>query len=516
MWCAQIGHESAGLLYMEEQDWNGDNYAYLEWRCEDLGNCEAGDGAKYHGRGPIQVTGKYNYTECSGWAFGVGLTPGPTFFVDFPDEMASDVYGFHGTTWYWTTQRPMNDYADNRDIEGATFAINGGYNGLEDRTQRYEHCLSMGDALLGLLDSQAAEGLPLVGEQVLDFDHNLIPQETGYWCGPASAQVALSCRGIFEQESVLAGEMGTDQGGTDYVALIERSLDPRLPEANYTSHDAPHDPPYASEKEAFFDALKRSVDNGYAVVMNWVAPPGNYPIGIKGSASPSYGGGTVFHYVTAVGYDDNPAQRAVYIADSGFNPFEYWISFDQCCTLIPPKAFCYANLPHVGGGEEPVSDTDIWIYEQLCGPIDPNTGYGTGWAQLGQSEHGENLYLVDALGRTIAALGEVEAPTIEAHPGKAPRTPQDYGALSLDQLAGPVGADGQRHGWAQLGNRSVTDAQAHINDTLADLGDESGPPPFRVSRPTLQGEKAASRPGGPRSSPSPAPGPHRARDFPLT
>jgi len=153
MWCAQTGHESMGLLYMEEQDWNGDNYAYLEGRCSDLGNCSPGDGAKYHGRGPIQVTGKYNYTECSAWAHSQGLVPTPTYFVDLPDELADDDNGFHGVTWYWTTQRPMNDYADARDIEGATYAINGGYHGLDDRIWRYEYCLGMGDRILGLLNA---------------------------------------------------------------------------------------------------------------------------------------------------------------------------------------------------------------------------------------------------------------------------------------------------------------------------------------------------------------------------
>src|SRR6516162_8494489 len=80
-------------------------------------------------------------------------------------------------------------------------------------------------------------------EIILPYDPNIIPQETGYWCGPASAQMCLNMRGIYVEESQLASEMGTDGGGTDYVGLIERSLDPRLPEANYSSHDAPNDPP---------------------------------------------------------------------------------------------------------------------------------------------------------------------------------------------------------------------------------------------------------------------------------
>jgi hypothetical protein len=449
---------------------------------EDLGNIYPGDGCKFKGRGPIMVTGRDNYTRCSEWAFGEELVPSSTYFVDIPEEMASDVNGFHGTTWYWTTQRPMNDYADAHDIEGATYAINGGYNGLEDRTQRYNTCLAMGDQLLVLLNP--IEEIPLVGEKVLNYDHSIVPQETGYWCGPASAQVALSCRGIWESEQTLANEMGTDEGGTDYVALIERSLDPRLPEANYTSVDAPHDPPTEDERARLWDGIVRSINSGYAIVMNWVAPPSNYPVGIKGSQSPSYGGGTVFHYVTCVGYDDNPAQRAVYIADSGFQPFGYWMSFDQCATLIPPKAACYANLPHAAPPGEPVPARpgyDVLGYEQLCGIIDPASGYGTGWPQLGINEQGQNLYVVDAVSDILHLLeGGKKSLHWRAEYAMQFST-KDYAKLEYEQEAGIVGEDGYGHGWPQLGGRTLTDAIAHIKNVLS----SSEPPPFQKSHPKV-------------------------------
>jgi hypothetical protein len=310
-----------------------------------------------------------------------------------------------------------------------------------------------------------------MGEHVLEYDENIVPQETGYNCGPASAQVALSCRGIYEDESVLANECGTHTGGTDYVGLIENCLDPRLPDANYTSHDAPSDPPQQHQKDAFWDALRRSIDNGYAVVMNWVAPASNRPIGIKGSSTPGYGNYTTFHYVTAAGYDDEYPGGAVWVADSGFWPYGYWITFDQCCSLIPPKAFCYANLPHLNSEEPTVSDTDRFNYEQLCGPIDPATGYGTGWPQLGQNADGTNKYAVDALAEILSAVSaETQTQSTEpAHHAAAP----DYEGLTLDQLAGPVTGDGERHGWPQLGNRSFTDALAEVNRLL---GDDDSPP----------------------------------------
>ena len=123
-----------------------DGSAY-EWRA-DLGNTEPGDGPRFKGRGPLQVTGRHNYTALSAWAFAQGLVPTPTFFVDAPGELASDRYGFIGVTWYWTVARPMNRYADAADIVGATRAVNGGTNGLDDRVNRWNHCRALGAALL--------------------------------------------------------------------------------------------------------------------------------------------------------------------------------------------------------------------------------------------------------------------------------------------------------------------------------------------------------------------------------
>ena len=188
----------------------------------------------------------------------------------------------------------------------------------------------------GVLDA------PLVGEKVLRYDHSIVPQETGFWCGPAATQVVLNSRGIFVAERDLALSIGTHTGGTDYVGLIERDLDRRVPDAGYASVYMPNDPPTQSQRDKLWVDLVRSIDAGWGVIMNWVAPPSNYPRGVKGSPNPQYGWGrTVYHYVAAMGYDDNPNARAVWIADSGFRPFGYWCSFDQVATLIPPKGYTY-------------------------------------------------------------------------------------------------------------------------------------------------------------------------------
>lgn len=146
MWMAQLGHESAGLRYMEEIA-DGSHY---ENRI-DLGNTEVGDGPRFKGRGPIQLTGRDNYAAASLWAHQRDLVPSSTFFVDQPDQLSSDTFGFIGVVWYWTVARNMNAYADAGDLEGATRAINGGLHGIDDRRLRWTRCRDIGTRLLAVV-----------------------------------------------------------------------------------------------------------------------------------------------------------------------------------------------------------------------------------------------------------------------------------------------------------------------------------------------------------------------------
>lgn len=143
MWCAQIGHESGGLFYMEEIA-DGSKY---EGR-GDLGNNQPGDGRRYKGRGPIQLTGRGNYTRFSRWAFGKGLCSDPDFFVNNPEKVAEPVAGFLAAAFYWTVERNMNSYADRDDLIGATIAVNGGTTGIDDRRAYWYRAGAVGDRVL--------------------------------------------------------------------------------------------------------------------------------------------------------------------------------------------------------------------------------------------------------------------------------------------------------------------------------------------------------------------------------
>lgn len=144
MWCAQVGTESLGLRYMEEI---ASGAAYEGRR--DLGNTQPGDGRRFKGHGPIQITGRANHTAVSRWAYSKGYVPTPTFFVDNPSALGSDQYGFLGVAWYFNVARPrINAMADAGDVLGVTRAVNGGTNGLADRQRRYVAARALGAALL--------------------------------------------------------------------------------------------------------------------------------------------------------------------------------------------------------------------------------------------------------------------------------------------------------------------------------------------------------------------------------
>ena len=281
---------------------------------------------------------------------------------------------------------------------------------------------SIGPMVTPLWQSQ-----PLRGEVVLSYDSSIVPQETGYWCGPAATQVVLTEAGVYVSEQQLANELGTDAAGTDYIGQIDHVLDLRVPQALYTTVDLPHDPITPEQKDRLWADILRSINAGWGIVQNWVAPPGNKPIGIKGSPNPSYGGGTTYHYIAVMGYDDNPDQRACWIADSGFWPFEYWCSFDQVATLIPPKGYTYAaqqqdegdtdmaNVPQEQWDKLVADVTDIRM--QLRGPNDQ------GWQQLGQNPAGQNLSVVDALAAVKDTVEGGEPPPFRQSPHREEEPP---------------------------------------------------------------------------------------------
>lgn len=116
---AQLSHESGQLRYWKELASGRDYEGRL-----DLGNTEPGDGVRFKGRGPIQITGRENARK-AGDALGVD-------FESNPELMELPEYGFRIAGWFWKT-RGLNELADVDNFKLITKRINGGYNGMTDR-----------------------------------------------------------------------------------------------------------------------------------------------------------------------------------------------------------------------------------------------------------------------------------------------------------------------------------------------------------------------------------------------
>jgi predicted chitinase len=130
---AQIGHESADLKHWSEKWGPTDAQKRYEGR-KDLGNVHTGDGFKFRGRGPIQLTGRANY-ERYGELLGIDLIADPSL-------AASPRGGFRIAGLFWR-EHGLNALADANQFEQITRRINGGTNGADDRSRRYKRCLAV-------------------------------------------------------------------------------------------------------------------------------------------------------------------------------------------------------------------------------------------------------------------------------------------------------------------------------------------------------------------------------------
>lgn len=181
-------------------------------------------------------------------------------------------------------------------------------------------------------------------EKKLDYPRSIVPQERSWDCGPATAQIILAALGVQKDEQWLINQIGTNENGTNHAGLISPVLNSLLPGSGYKVVWLSKDPPSKAQVEQLWADVKRSIDANRGVVLNFEAPPNNFPRATRGDTSPEYrGGNTIYHYVAGMGYaDDGPGGRHIWIADPGFRPFGYWISLEQCASLITPHAYAYA------------------------------------------------------------------------------------------------------------------------------------------------------------------------------
>ena len=159
---AQCGHESAGFTVLQENlnySADGLNKIFKKYfptldsaqpyaRKPEMianrvyggrmgnGDEASGEGYKFRGRGPIQLTGKDNYTACSDFLFQDDT------LVQNPDMLLDPEYALHSACWFWW-KNDLNNYADSADLVTMTKRINGGTIGLEDRIAHYNHAMEI-------------------------------------------------------------------------------------------------------------------------------------------------------------------------------------------------------------------------------------------------------------------------------------------------------------------------------------------------------------------------------------
>lgn len=131
---AQAKHETDQFRTMKE--YGSDSYfSKYDFR-EDLGNNKKGMGAKYKGRGFIQLTGYHNYTK-AGEALGIDL-------INHPELAEEPVTALRIFDWFifdgnkYRDGSNVYDHASQGNVTKATKLINGGKTALEERT-RYFH-----------------------------------------------------------------------------------------------------------------------------------------------------------------------------------------------------------------------------------------------------------------------------------------------------------------------------------------------------------------------------------------
>lgn len=130
---ANLAVESGELRYMTEIA-SGEAYEGHKG----LGNTQRGDGIRYKGRSPIQLTGRANYREY-GKLLGLPLEAQP-------ELAALPQHGFRIAGAYWK-KKGLNKLADQNNFREIVRRINGGYTHYERRLSYYNKALGIFNVL---------------------------------------------------------------------------------------------------------------------------------------------------------------------------------------------------------------------------------------------------------------------------------------------------------------------------------------------------------------------------------
>ncbi len=196
-------------------------------------------------------------------------------------------------------------------------------------------------------------------EKVLDYprgrvgDYDGVAQTKPWDCGPASVQVILSACGITRTEDWIIDQanaylsvgdrIGVD--GTNHAGLLCPLLNRLLPGSGYTEVWVPQANPQTTE--AFWTNLKKSIDGGRGVLLNFEIPPWQGIKASRDSKAPPYPtGSTTYHYTAGMGYAvDGDGSRHVWVADpASFGGVTgFWSRLEDVVLYIVPHAYAWAS-----------------------------------------------------------------------------------------------------------------------------------------------------------------------------
>lgn len=104
-----------------------------QWGRENLGNVQPGDGWKFRGAGPLQVTGRDNWTR-----FAAAIKMPLEAALEYGRTLEG---GIMAAAWFWEAN-DINRLADTPGVADETRKINGGANGLADRAARFDRVVA--------------------------------------------------------------------------------------------------------------------------------------------------------------------------------------------------------------------------------------------------------------------------------------------------------------------------------------------------------------------------------------
>ena len=112
-----------------------------KWGEVNLGNTQVGDGWTFRGAGPIQGTGRgliSSFAVFYNTKFGTNYSP-EQIAIMMRDKVNIEI-GIHFACWLFSIAKNLIQMSIDDNFKGIIKKINGGYNGIDERTSFYNKC----------------------------------------------------------------------------------------------------------------------------------------------------------------------------------------------------------------------------------------------------------------------------------------------------------------------------------------------------------------------------------------